>query len=223
MGSGTAVATVQRPSTNLPHTDIFTKGKDATNAAIFRSRSGIRNLKALRNLGTFASEIGIFTHTDDPDSDWDSYEKRCQIEREADLQQVNVDSCTQQLHVKEILKDRHEDRISTRAAAAERVLPNLRMKINRTDDANVCDASSVDYRDPNDYLRTPLIKAVIDRDSHKVKNLVETKTANLFIRDREGHNAFNIALNYGYMDIATYLQACMNAQVKEPQKKPVSA
>jgi hypothetical protein len=183
---------------------ICAKRKEAEAAAVFVRRSSLSNTAAIRNLGQFAAELGLFNHTEaDPDTDWDQYTRRCDIERAED--QITVQSQQNGLAPKSVIDQVRRDTIDQKAEEAKDII----RLINPLRRVHVTDPEHVDWNDPEDFFRTRLMKAAIDNDIHRVTELVEQHNASLFAKDAENKNALATALAYGNLEVAQYLRSAM--------------
>jgi len=182
---------------------MFKHRREAESAAHILKRSPQpKCTKAIQHLGEFAAKEGLFFFNDDED-DWDDYQRRCKAERAED-DDINTESVVQGLTPAELLLRRHMDRIEK---TSEQFAQTICMRIKPAE--IVSDPNSVDYADPIDFDRTPIIKATIDNDIVMVRDLVERQKASLYVRDSEGNNALVNAINFGHMEIAVYLKAQM--------------
>lgn len=192
----------------------ITSKREAVLAASFVRRSKLTNSTAIENLGRFHASLDRFD--EDYDADWDTYRDRVKAERdEADTSDIAKVSLDTGISPMQVIKDRQKARIeelTIEAAPTLRVIP-----VPVALPAAYTDPSSVDYRDPDDFYRTLLIKASIDDDIKLVQELVEERSADLFVRDIEGNNAYQNAINYGNEDTAVYLKAKMDACQKRKQ------
>ncbi len=181
--------------------------REAVAAAPFVHRSKLKNPTAIANLGRLAAELGLFDHKSEPDEEdrEKAYQRRLKAEREAkdtsDVSRESADTNTSPMQVIGNRRKAHMDKLINEAK------PTLRLAAP-PQDYSVTDPTSIDFQDPEDFLRTPLIKAAIDGDDKRVEDLVN-RGANLYARDIEGNNALQNALNFGNDEVAFYLKRAM--------------
>lgn len=191
----------------------ITNDREAVLAATFVRRSKLTNKKAIANLGRFATELELFSHGREDTDEWDDYQNRLDDERKADdtseIVQVSLDAGMSPM---DVCKARHAARLEQRVEENQPIL-----KIAQPDPVAFTDPNSVDYRDPNDFFRTSLIKAAIDNDIMLVQELVEKQGASLFVRDIEGNDACQNAINFGNDEAAFYLE---RAKADRSHQKP---
>ena len=184
---------------------IATK-REAIVAAKFVRRSKLTNPKAIERLGRFAANLNLFDHGEDNTDDWDDYTARVQAERKQDdICDITERSVGGGLTPQEVFKADQSDYLTK---MIEEVQPSF--MVPATTPPAFTNPGSIDYRDPNDFYRTNLIKAAIDNDTHRVKKLVTDDHANLYVTDVEGNNALQNAINFGNDEMAFLLRRLMS-------------
>jgi hypothetical protein len=185
----------------------ITNGREAILAASFKRRSNLTNSTALANLGRFAASLDLFSHgRETEEDDWDVYNDRVRSERhEADTSEIARESADTGITPMEVIKNRQQARLDV---LVEEIKPTLKIA-DAPPPLAFTDPSSVDFRDPADFYRTSLIKAAIDNDVVLVTELVEEQGASLYVRDVEGNDALQNALNFGNDEVVAYLQRQM--------------
>jgi hypothetical protein len=107
----------------------------------------------------------------------------------------------------ELRTQEHEERISAHEKKANIFDPQLSDKTPTVRTAKqivVTDPTSIDHRDPNNFLNTKLHVAVMSRDAKTIRLLL-LQGANPHIRNISGKTPAQVAVDYDFDDLADLL------------------